>query len=394
MKPGSAKNLSSGKTIIMSEYQYYEFQAIDRPLSDEEMQVLRSYSTRAHISQTSFVNEYQWGDFKGNPDSWMEKYFDAFLYFANWGTHILKLRLPSKLLDPKTAQQYCVGDSAFVREKAGKVILSFESNDEEGEWIDGEGHLSALLAVRAEVARGDLRALYLGWLLCVQNGELNDKDREPPVPTGLGQPSAALESLAEFLRIDRDLLHVAARSSPEIEKVEFHQEGLMEWVVRLPAQEKDELIATLIVDDDHSAVSALLQRFLRERSACTLSDPPSRRTVGDLLQAAEVYFEERERLETDKRAKEKACREREAAIAREKHLDSLVGHESRLWAKVGSLISTKQPKNYDQAVRVLLDLRELDFRTQGGDFHRHLEVLRQAHAHKPSFLLRLEKAGL
>ena len=33
----------------------------------------------------------------------------------------------------------------------------------------------------------------------------------------------------------------------------------------------------------------------------------------------------------------KARREREAAIAREKHLDSLIGKEAKLWAKVESL---------------------------------------------------------
>jgi hypothetical protein len=34
----------------MSEYQYYEFQAIDRPLAAEETDELRSYSTRARIT--------------------------------------------------------------------------------------------------------------------------------------------------------------------------------------------------------------------------------------------------------------------------------------------------------------------------------------------------------
>ena len=68
----------------MSEYQYFEFQAIDRPLTVDEMSELRSYSTRARITPTSFVNEYSWGDFKGDEDAWMEKYFDAFLYLANW----------------------------------------------------------------------------------------------------------------------------------------------------------------------------------------------------------------------------------------------------------------------------------------------------------------------
>ncbi|MCE2983223.1 MAG: hypothetical protein LW832_06620 [Parachlamydia sp.] len=79
----------------MSEYQYYEFQAIDRCLTEEEMSELRYFSSRADITPYSFVNEYSWGSFKGDEDLWMEKYFDIFLYYANWGTHILKLRLPS-----------------------------------------------------------------------------------------------------------------------------------------------------------------------------------------------------------------------------------------------------------------------------------------------------------
>jgi len=62
----------------MSEYQYYEFQAIDRSLSEQEMRELRVYSTRATITPTRFVNHYEWGSFKGNPAVWMEKYFDAF----------------------------------------------------------------------------------------------------------------------------------------------------------------------------------------------------------------------------------------------------------------------------------------------------------------------------
>jgi arylsulfatase A-like enzyme len=70
----------------MSEYQYYEFRAVDRPLTRKEQEELRALSTRATISATLFQNHYEWGDFKGNPARLMERYFDAFLYFANWGT--------------------------------------------------------------------------------------------------------------------------------------------------------------------------------------------------------------------------------------------------------------------------------------------------------------------
>lgn len=116
----------------MSEYHYYEFQAIDRALTDKEMGDLRSCSTRARITPTSFVNDYSWGSFKGNLDAWMDKYFDAFLYLANWGTHQFKLRLPSRLLDLETARQYCAGEPATAREKGGHIILSFSSEDEGG----------------------------------------------------------------------------------------------------------------------------------------------------------------------------------------------------------------------------------------------------------------------
>ncbi len=42
----------------MSKYQYYEFQAVDEPLTRQQMSELRGYSTRAEITPTRFVNSY------------------------------------------------------------------------------------------------------------------------------------------------------------------------------------------------------------------------------------------------------------------------------------------------------------------------------------------------
>jgi len=99
----------------MSEYQYYEFQAIDRPLTPREMAELRKYSTRATINCTRFVNSYEWGDFKGDASAWMERYFDAFVYVANWGTRELMLRFPRGVLHLETAKQYCRDEAARPR---------------------------------------------------------------------------------------------------------------------------------------------------------------------------------------------------------------------------------------------------------------------------------------
>jgi hypothetical protein len=380
----------------MSEYQYYEFQAIDRPLTENEMAELRSFSTRARITPMSFVNEYNWGNFKGNPDMWMERYFDAFLYLANWGTHVLKLRLPSGLLDLQTARKYYSSDSAFVHEKNGKVVLSFVSEDEDAEWVEDDGSLAALISVRSDLKRGDMRALYLGWLLCAQGGELDDEDEEPPVPPGLGQLSASLDSFIEFLRIDRDLIHVAAQASAPLEDMTLKIDEVKTWVARLPAEEKDDALARLMVDGDQPLVSKLLQRYLKgyDHPGERANDTAARRTVGDLLRAAKEYAEERRRMEAEKRAREKAQREREAAIARAKYLNKAEGHEPQLWAEVDALIASRKSKSYDQAVKLLIDLRDLDARRKGGNFRLRIEEIRRQHVHKPSFIKRLRKAML
>jgi hypothetical protein len=51
----------------LSEYQYCEFLAVDRPLEESDRRALRGLSTRARITATQFVNSYEWGDFKGDP---------------------------------------------------------------------------------------------------------------------------------------------------------------------------------------------------------------------------------------------------------------------------------------------------------------------------------------
>src|SRR5690349_12022520 len=98
----------------MSEYQYYEFLALDQPLSKEQRAKLRLISSRAKITATRFFNEYQWGDFSGDPLQMVKEYFDAFLYYANWGTRQLVFRLPRGVLDPETAKRYCGTETAAL----------------------------------------------------------------------------------------------------------------------------------------------------------------------------------------------------------------------------------------------------------------------------------------
>jgi hypothetical protein len=102
----------------MSEYQYYEFRAVDRPLTNQQIRELRRYSSRAEITATSFSVEYNCGDFKGNPLKSMEQYFDTFVHVANWGSRWFMFRVPSDQLGPGVVSEYSDDD-----------YLSFTLND-------------------------------------------------------------------------------------------------------------------------------------------------------------------------------------------------------------------------------------------------------------------------
>ena len=87
------------------------------------------------------------------------------------------LRLPKRLIDLDTVSRYCAGDCFSCREAGDNLILEFLSEEEDGDWGEGEGWLSSLIPLRAEILNGDLRSLYLGWLLCAQE-ELYYEDGE------------------------------------------------------------------------------------------------------------------------------------------------------------------------------------------------------------------------
>ena len=378
----------------MSEYQYYEFQAVDRPLTEREMRMLRAYSSRATITPTRFVNFYNWGDFKGNPSAWMEKHFDAFLYTANWGTHMLHLRFQRGVLDLRTARRYCRGECATARKAGEFVILEFHSEDENGsDWgDDGSGWLSSLLPIRADVAAGDYRALYLAWLLCAQRRELHDDDLEPPCPPRLGKLTGPLEALVDFLRIDQDLVAAAAERSPR-EHDGTSKRAFERWLASLPDSEKSELLRRLATSPE-----ALLRAELSRRFRATVAGlgPPKLkpRTVAALLAAAECQTEERSRREAERAARERARREAEKTASREKYLRRLAKREAKTWQRVDELIATKRPSDYDQAVRLLRDLRELATRkNRPAKVDERIRKLRERHARKPSFLNRLGKLG-
>jgi hypothetical protein len=379
----------------MSEYQYYDFKAIDHALTKAEMAALRSISTRAVITSTSFTNHYEWGDLKADPLKLLEKYFDAFVYVANWGTREFHLRLPQELVDAKQIKAMLPGKSAQVRSSGKFVTLSFESEVEpEDDWDDGTGWMGSLISLRGDLLRRDFRCLYLGWLFSVQNGEFSDEVFEPPVPAGLRELSAPYDSLIEFLGIDEDLVEVAASASEPL-KAGPSRKNLTEWIRGLTEKEKDGLLVNALSEPDERWRIEMLRRFEHENFSASDHGTVERRSIADLLTASHARAEERMRKLNAQRAAEAAQKKAREEADRALFLDQLAKREKAVWKQVDALIQKRQPNDYDRAVILLTDLHDLAVRQGGEDeFLLTMEELRKTHASKDSFLRRLTKAKL
>jgi hypothetical protein len=377
----------------MSEYQYYEFRAVDRPLSSNEQGELRKISTRARITATGFVNHYEWGDFKGNPDRLLARYFDLFLYFANFGSRRLSIRLPKRLFDIADLKRFTSGnDNVTVRTAADHLIVDMTLFDVEAEYDDrGDGWLDALAPLREDILDGDLRAFYLIWLMAVEHGEVPDEAIEPLA--GIGPLTPAHEAFAQFFYIDDDLVNAAAEVTPAYSVADPSREIVAKAINSLAAAEKAAYLLRLY--DGDPTLRAELRRRCRAPAAST-GDQQPRRTAGELRAAAERLREERDRAEAKRALAAQRKREREEAKARDVRLDAMARRgDAAAWRDVEELIGQRNNPAYDKTVTLLADLRALALR-QGTDdaFHHRLVELRTRHRTKPRLIERLSAAGL
>ena len=384
----------------MSEYQYYEFRTVDRSLTDSEIEKLEAISSRAEITATSFTNSYSYGSFRGDPDRMMEQYFDVFVNVANWGTRHFMVRVPVRGVDLPTIEAYVGGGFSFwIKDEF--VILSLQfASEGGGEWVSGEEWMPELIALREELLNGDVRSLYLGWLSGIDHGfdELDDDETEPPVPSGLRTLTDSQSELASFLQIRDELLEVAAERSADRTEVAPTQTQLVDWINSQPAKKRDAWLLALLGESAQTTRSEVLLQFrlsLRKPSKKSVSAGLPARSCAELREAAEVREAEAERLLVAEADAKKARAAKHTAKVRNVELDQLAQRVDAAWVEADQKISMKQPKQYDLAAKLLIDLRDLAVREkQTPAFKTRLLDLTRRHAKKTMMLDKLTQAGL
>lgn len=335
----------------MSEYQFYEFKAIDKPLSKKEKEIVSSWSSRTEASNTGAVFEYHYSDFPQDELKVLEEYFDAMFYISNWGTKQLAFKLPNSLVDIKKLMHYSA-EGIEIEQKEEFTILNFYTAEEEGGgWIEGDGYLSSLIPLRDDIIAGDYRSLYLLWLKISTEDVIHDWDNVAPeseetnVPANLKSLNGALLDFIDVFEIDKDAITVASEKSTET-STESNW-NTFNVVESLSNDEKNDFLRRLFNNEP------LLHIKLQKRLKIEKKQEPNlnthrRRTIQEIVTATLAIKEKRKALEKQKKE--------EKRLAKIKKTEEKEGY---LWSMVNTLIKEKKTKSYDEAVLILKDLKDL-----------------------------------
>lgn len=340
----------------MSEYQYYEFQAIDSPLTRQQVDEVGKWSTRARITPTSFTNEYHFGSFRGDPLEFVRRYFDLHVYFANWGTRRWLFAVPRSTIDVECVEAYAVGDILDMRPSGKRYLIDISlSPDDGGDDFDLGQDTSTwsadLAQLRRDVMDGDFRLLYMAWLLGLQCGQVDEAESEPPVPPGLKQLSGPLQSFQNVFALDEDLLAAAAQNSGELAKPD--DTGLTAWIAHLPGGQKDQMLVDLCTGSRPALGGELLATFRKSQAKPPAHTAPLR-SVTQLQKQADACRVQREVSEAAEVNLQRQRQQRE----RDTQLRRIASDSEQHWSEVQTLVQSKQSSNYGRAVEILADLHD------------------------------------
>jgi len=245
----------------MSGFEYYDFRAVDRQLTPQEMEEIRNLSSRSRVSRNRAIFTYNFGSFRGNSEDLLSKYFDAFLYVSNYGSKELSFRFPTRLLKTQSLCPYEYEHIVEIEPYEHNTIATLHFNNEEGGgWIEEEDCstlLDELLPLREDLLLGDPRSLYLALIANQEHTQIETYIQSLPIPPNLKNLTPSLQAFAEFFEINPDLLKQIAGQSHDITAQSFDATQLSE-------HEKNIMLQKVLDNDPH--MRADLQNLLAQKA--------------------------------------------------------------------------------------------------------------------------------
>ena len=200
------------------------------------------------------------------------------------------------------------------------------------------------------------------------------------IPPGFGTLTAAQGALAELLQVPRELLVAASRHSEP--SGPSPADDFAAWVELLPQARRSGYLVRLARNEP--GLSRLLVRELRELALGGQEAPSpagERITYGTLLVESTAI---KAQLERERRE--------QAQAARRRQLREIHDHQDTYWHQVEQEAARGSGAGYDEAVRLLVDLRAAA--EQASDtqvFEARFRAWVQPHLRRPALVKRLQK---
>ena len=286
---------------------------------------------------------YHWGDFKHDPQIVLARYFDIFLYEANWGTQRVEFRFDIESVDVEQMQDFAVGDVLELKQTEDAIFVEvwFEENRIEPSYSyydqyedTGDWRLEAFEAVYRQIEQGDYRGLFLLWLKGCEMSSLEKK--VVALPRGMAKLEEEHRILADFVGANEALIKQAVERSRPLPRAKKVEGSLDLHLSKLDMEKKEDYVKRLLSEDAHSVQSALkreLKKLGKHRQPNYLG--------GDVCYDDLVSAAKREAQLEAQRIKEEKER------LRKEYLVELGKREDELLDRVHELVSEKKTKSYE-----------------------------------------------
>src|SRR6266568_3556634 len=371
----------------MSEFQRYEFMTIDRPLTQEQLNSVKSLSSHIQVSSTHASIDYHWSSFKHDPINILYRFFDGFLYWANWGSPQLAFRFPHGILSKGDIYDYDLEDYLTFTHHPDYDVLEIHFGEMEAPDESTEYELGSLIGIRDELMNGDARSLYIIWLAaqCIIEGYENEvkvEDYEikvPPVPKGFHNLTAAESALAELLQVPYDLLIAAGNHSKPTQSL--CTDDFVTLVKLLPTNQRYDYLIRLAHNEP--GLSPLFVRELRKLIPAINNTP----VQNDEYITYAILNADSKKISIQRELQIKEQKQ-SAHLA---HLREVYDQQDILWQRAEQEVKIGSGRGYDEALRILMELSEaFDQFDETKKFQECFYIWVRPFIQRPSFVARLQ----
>jgi hypothetical protein len=336
----------------VSEYQYYKFERLDGYLDTKALQALRSISSRADITATSFQVYYTYSDLKAEPSELILKYFDIGFYYADWGSIDAYIKLPAGTIPDALLGFSSGGLHVHQSDKWQLLIFSLEEYYEYFDDEHADDFFQHLAGLRSELMQGNWRLVYFMWLKAFDGND--EFDRIPLIQfdfQNLSEEVQAFAALYDIPLVWVKALAMVLNSQPshQAKQAQFQFDA---WLHNLTEAEKNTLLSTLFEQGQLTRQQALA--MTRKESAnkdetCQYWLTPD--VISPFIEQAQSQLQQEQ---AEALAKKVAIEKAE----KEKILTDIYNQRELCWQQAQEQADRTCASGYDAASRYLHQLNE------------------------------------